>query len=290
MKLKEGSSYDFKPVKTITLPGGETSLVLLGPDCNKYLLPLSYYRGYGLTDKSNIRCKVDKINCSGKVFLEPEHPYLREGESFPFTVGTACNGDDKKDVWTVSDRAGEVYFVPRSVMTGELKSGDSVMLRVERISKGKVYFEVRKADSDALAGLEEGRSYLFTVTGFETDTAGDDWFSVRDVNGHNHLINAAYYGHYGLKTGMKFTGRVIRYSPERGKSIEPDNPWYKPGETVVVTMAPCVTMDDGGLMAEVFDAKGFTHKIFLDQNPGSETFVCRVVKIKKGRPVLEKAD
>lgn len=290
MSLEEGRTYSFTNVRSIVLPGGEVNLMLAGPDGKKYLLPLERYSDYNLGTKSEIICKVDKINCSGKVFLEPEHPYYREGESYFFALTgatTAGNSSGLDHIVEVSDFKGGLFSVPASLLNENIFSGNRVKLRVERISKGKVIF-APAVRSDDLDSLEEGRSYRFRVDRTIFGTDYETYYVVIDLNGREHLLNTRYYSHYGLAPGGEFTGRVIRYGHGRGRSIEPDNPWYLPGQIIEVTVGSSVASEtEEGFITEVFDGNGFSHSLLLESIPAMTVIRCRVMKLKKGRPVLE---
>jgi hypothetical protein len=290
MRLEEDKSYSFTIVKSIVLPGGEVNLILAGPDGRKYLLPVERYGEYNLETKTEIICKVDKINCSGKVFLEPEHPHYTEGESyfFIFAGGPLANiGSDEDKTVEVSDFTGRGFSVPASLLKGNMSADGRVRLRVERISKGKIFFAPPKTRDD-LENLEEGRTYRFSVDRIISGPDYETYYVVIDINGREHLLNIRYYSHYGLNPGSEFTGRVIRFGHDRNRTIEPDNPWYVPGEVIEVTVGSSVASETGeGFIAEVFDGKGFSHRLLLDTLPETPVIRCRIVKLKKGWPVLE---
>lgn len=105
MKLLEEQYYRFKVVKTVTLPDTTENMILMGPDGRKYLLPLTYYKDYDLKDKTEITCRVDKINCRGKVFLEPENPWFSPGDKIEATVNKI-----------EFDEAEKVFIVEVSIM------------------------------------------------------------------------------------------------------------------------------------------------------------------------------
>ena len=107
MKLLEEQYYRFKVVKTVTLPDTTENMILMGPDGRKYLLPLTYYKDYDLKDKTEITCRVDKINCRGKVFLEPESPWFSPGDKIEATV--------KKIEF---DEAEKIFIVEVSIING----------------------------------------------------------------------------------------------------------------------------------------------------------------------------
>ncbi|MCJ7819586.1 MAG: hypothetical protein MUP53_00160 [Bacteroidales bacterium] len=294
MKLEEGKTYAFDALKTIELPGGSVNLMLGGPDGRKYLLPLEYYHGYVLNAPGAVRCRVDKINCSGKVFLEPLHPFYIEGESYDFIVDGIKEYIDEKgqksEQVTIKDLMGNHAVAPLELLNSRPEAGEKVRLRIDRISKGKLRFR-HKTDTGELVSLEEGKSYEFRITGIVAGPEDDKYYSAVDINGDDHLLAVRYYSHYGFEPGIVFRGKVVRYSSGSRKSIEPENPWFHPGDVMLVTVASCSSLETGeGFLAEVFDRNGFSHTLVLDKYPEVNNLICKVVKIRKGRPVLERVE
>jgi len=294
MKLEEGKTYTFDALKTIELPGGSLNLMLGGPDGRKYLLPLEYYQGYDLNAPGSVRCRVDKINCSGKVFLEPLHPLYLEGESYDFIVDGISEYSNekgqKREQVTIKDLMGNHAVAPLELLSYRPEAGEKVLLRIDRISKGKLRFR-HKTDTPELVSLEEGKSYEFKITGIVAGPEDDKYYSAVDINGDDHLLAVRYYSHYGFEPGIVFRGKVVRYSSGSRKSIEPENPWFHPGDVMPVTVVSCSSLETGeGFLAEVFDTNGFCHTLVLDKYPEVNNLKCKVVKIRKGRPVLERVE
>jgi len=294
MKMEEGKTYTFNAVKSVELPGGEVNLMLNGPDSKKYLLPLKYYRGYKLVSPGPVQCKIDKINCSGKVFLEPANPFYSEGESYFFDVRDKSECTDSNGVRcrsiTVSDRLGNLINVPAELVAALQEEADKISLRVERISKGKLYFTRRK-EADDLERLEEGKSYDFRILKTVSGPDDEPCYAAADINGDLHLLPVRYYSHYGFREGVAFRGKVVRYSSGSHKTVEPENPWFKPGDKMRVTIASCTPLETGeGFICDGFDDNGFSHTLILPEVPADNRLICRVVKIRKGKPVLEKAE
>ena len=50
------------------------------------LMTLKFYKHYGIEPGNKINCRIDKINCTGKIFLEPEHPNLINGNRYDFMI------------------------------------------------------------------------------------------------------------------------------------------------------------------------------------------------------------
>lgn len=292
MKLEEGKIYNFYALKIIELPGGDANLLLRGPDGCRYLLPLDHYSGYHLHVNSEIQCKVDKINCNGKVFLEPEHPLYREGERYDFTVHSFSSSltdlDKKGKTVILSDKAGNLINASYDLFNDLPEPDSTVTLRIERISKGKIFFHT-KTEPEEIGNLEEGKTYNFTIVRVITGADDEEYFIAADSYGKEHRLRVRYYLHYGFSEGSTFRGKVMRYSAGSHRTIEPENPWYNPGDTIEVTVAGCTPLDTGeGFMTEVFDAFGFSHNILLDSKPVERIIRCRIIKMRKGRPVLRK--
>lgn len=294
MKLEEGKTYTFNALKTVELPGGEVNLMLAGPDGEKYLLPLTYYRGYNLVSPGFVQCKIDKINCSGKVFLEPLNPWYSEGESYGFDVRykseySDSNGIRRRSI-TVSDRLGNLINVPAELLIGLPEEAEKISLKIERISKGKLYF-TRRREADDLERLEEGKSYDFRILKTVSGPDDEPCYAAADIYGNVHLLQVRYYSHYGFKVGASFRGKVVRYSSGSRKSVEPENPWFKPGDKIQITVASCAPIETGeGFICDGFDDSGFNHTLTLSEVPAGNCLICRVIKIRKGKPVLEKAE
>ena len=143
VKLVEGISYEFTVEKEIAAEDGVRHFVFAGPDQKKYLVPFSRYEGYKISPGSRIICRVDKINCMGRVFLEPRNPFFVEGEAYQFEVLDHTSVKDRKgrshNVLTVADPGGNKIDLYPDMHTGLPEIGAKVYLTIKRISKGKIH-------------------------------------------------------------------------------------------------------------------------------------------------------
>ena len=109
--MKTGEWYLFQIGNVIEIPGVEPQQVLISHEGTRYLIPSLPYKDYNLETGKMIRCKVDKINCSGRVFLEPEHPVYAEGNSYGFHYERKLkrfNVLGKEEcLWVLKDNAGK---------------------------------------------------------------------------------------------------------------------------------------------------------------------------------------
>ncbi|TVR68520.1 MAG: hypothetical protein EA408_13410 [Marinilabiliales bacterium] len=147
--LSPGKYYKLEIIKTIEfLPGGSW---YVGRDCNglRHLIPVSIYGNYGIEPGSVISCRLDRINCQGRFFFEPRHPYYSEGETYSFDLlGLQnCEEGSKTCYAMVRDIFGQELktrpFNYPGTISGAVKS---LTCRVIRIKKAVPYLEVSGID------------------------------------------------------------------------------------------------------------------------------------------------
>ena len=139
-----GSWHVFKIIKTIKIPYDRSYYILIDINKNKFLLPEEYYRHYDLTINTLIVCRIDRINCSGRIFLEPVNPFYHEGEihDFKFVRFDRLSNKSKilKNVIIVRD-----YFGKESVLTDYYigaSISDILRCKIIRIKKGKLFLKL----------------------------------------------------------------------------------------------------------------------------------------------------
>lgn len=84
-ELKEKQAYEFQVLRKTEIYG-QNYFILLDPLNDKHLLPAMFYENYGIKPGKKLTCYIDKINCSGAIYLEPEHPDFLLGENYEFEV------------------------------------------------------------------------------------------------------------------------------------------------------------------------------------------------------------
>jgi hypothetical protein len=133
--LLEGEWYTFTIHNRVVLQDGESYYVLYGPDMVKHFLPARPYEPYALTVGAEIRCRVDRINCTGRIFLEPEHPVYSEGEIYPFERISGTNSD-RDSICLVQDffeNRIEVKLNPDTELP--FLPGNTMYCRIRKIKK-----------------------------------------------------------------------------------------------------------------------------------------------------------
>jgi hypothetical protein len=291
LKIREGEEYEFLVEKEVTAPDNSNHFVMKGPDQKKYLIPVSLYQHYNITAGSIIKCRIDKINCKGEVFLEPRNPFYSEGESYSFEVESNENRIDTSGInrrmLIVRDISGNRIPVPYEQELPLPVKGSSLNLVVERITKGKVFL-IKSSRSLAARYLKSGKEYEFVIEGIERGMDDKEYYIVKDSFGNLHTISREFYEYYGYMIGTRFKGKIVKYKKNGERIIEPENPYYKTGSVISLS----VTSYSKNIINDSFtlylnDKFGFNHCIETAILPVKEQIQCRVVLIRKGKPILE---
>ena len=287
--LREGEGYFFRVEKELITPDNKRHFVLMRPDKRKLLLPAEIYSDYGITIGRRIWCRVDRINCKGEIYLEPRHPYYREGKAYNFNIEgiesrTDSSGAEVK-VFIVLDRYGRSHPVPCG--TENTKPHKTIRLVIERISKGKLHFSPPFL-KDHIITLNTDQEYEFSVEKITKGLDNEEYFVITDIYGNHHLLSRRYYEYYGFQVGGKLKGKVLKYKDTGEKIIEPINPYYSINDILSMKFT---TIDrnkiNGTFTLELCDKFGMFHCVETDRIPEGNNVRCRVINIKKGRPILE---
>lgn len=233
--LTEGEWYLFKIIKRISLDDNESFFVLADKMNYKILLPANYYADCDLKVGQNIKCRVDKINCNGQIFLEPEHPVYTENEKYFFDVieaGRRKNIIDQDELFfVVKDAFSNKWMVTSTDLDNQnLINSKKIECCVERIKKGKLFLKLVN-ESDEKKRLKIGKEYDFKV--IDERLNPDDGFMyyiLQGPDGAKHLLKKKYYPHYGIKIGNVIRCRVVKFNSEGYFFLEPENPKYIIGE------------------------------------------------------------
>lgn len=146
MELQEGNIFRFKVEKKITLPDGDYFILLAEFD-QKYLLPAKYYTEYNIKIGQEIICSIDRVNCNGKVFLEPQSPIYSIGDRDVFII--------KDTEERIKHKTKEKYLVintesektKRAIISSELTNNtysrnEKYYCEVIKIKKGEAILKV----------------------------------------------------------------------------------------------------------------------------------------------------
>lgn len=140
--LTEGQWFPFIIVKQVQLQDEEWYYILEDINQQKHFMPSAYYENYGFKTGDEISCKIDRINCTGRIFLEPRHPLYTEGEIYPFDVVEyhSCSDPGKVTVKEIFGKNIEIKLC-RNITSAAINA-KTVGCIVKSIKKGIPFLEI----------------------------------------------------------------------------------------------------------------------------------------------------
>jgi hypothetical protein len=143
--LIPGENHSFHVLKCILLPDGYEYFILMDNYGEKHLLPAIYYKDYPILIHSDYTCHVDKINCQGRIFLEPEHPYYKTGKIYNFKFLelmslTTKKGGEKQYFKMLGENGGNAYLIKKNSI--DFDPDNWIKCKIAGIKKAKVFLEL----------------------------------------------------------------------------------------------------------------------------------------------------
>ncbi|MCF6365209.1 MAG: hypothetical protein L3J35_03310 [Bacteroidales bacterium] len=298
ISYKEGESIRFKINKHIELSENENYYVLKDEFGRKQLLKSDFYENYNFKIGQDIICRVDHINCSGKIFLEPEHPFYKEGKIYDFKINKAEITKDRTGKGVVSikfiDNIGNVATCTLgSADFQEYTVGRHLSCKVERIKKGKLYLSLVNQKSQV--DFNKGEYYKFKISDIKTLKDNIKYYILTDEQNNINLLKCEFYRHHNLKKGQIIECTIIKYSSKGYYILEPKHPYYEIGKTYEFEFVKeekdaksKITGDYDITVKDIFGeyVKFMSEKSLLIDGINPKSLKCKVSGVKKGKPLL----
>ncbi len=296
VELKEGNSYTFKITGTLILPDGSESFVLMDPNNVKHLLNAQYYEAYGLKNNQEIICRIDKINCTGKIYIEPIHPHYNLGDIYNFRFYTYLDitsaSNEVNSIAIFTDVLGYPVRISSYEIPGPLKSGDLVSCKVTGIRKGRVFISNDISGND-FTGMVPGKMYEYTIN--KELSLGDnyDFYILENSNGKHFKLRKKFYADYNFNVGEKINARLCGNNGEY--YLEPKHPNYEVGKLYDFEILREELIDEyPNLKKKAYFLKNEHGKEIVikkeDVNPASISnshINCRVIEIKHSQVFID---
>jgi len=233
-KIQEGKQYTFEVTGITDSPDRGSCWVLKDPFGYKHLITKAVYEDYRIVPGTSIQCSVDKINCDGKVFIEPEHFYYKPGDIYSFDflhfVNQVNEYGDKDLLALVNDQFGnKTHVLLKLGSISVLNPPSKIECRLERIKKGRLFISDPKITRH-ISGIEIGKTYPFEVASTFRSADNEKYWLLLDPFDRKHLLPMSYYVNYNINLGKKIICRVIKFSSKGFYLLEPQNPYYREGE------------------------------------------------------------
>jgi len=296
-KYKEGETHLFIIDGFTEIPGTEESFYILKNKLGgKHLLKSIHYKHYNLKVDQKINCKIDKINCSGKIYLEPVNPIYKEGEIYNFdfikVIDHINSVGEKEKAAIVKDQFGinVICSLPKDcTLSGNIKK---LQCQVLRIKKGILYLALPEkfVESD----LTIGQNYWFKVVAIKKLEENTDYYILKDQQSNSYSLKYEMYVHYGFKIGQKVECKVTKYNTDGHLKIEPIHPYYKIGEyykfkylKIISEMDPLGNNENIIMVSDFFNIETKVRSQNIDPNQNFGKLIeCRVDGIRKGKAIL----
>jgi hypothetical protein len=298
--LTEGQTYPFSLLSKMELGRGEEYYVLRDPLGYKMLMPAGFYEHYGFMEGQEILCRVDKINCNGRMFLEPINPWYEEGKVYDFEV---VSSGHRKNIaglnewyFMVTDKSGSHWRVKRPASIAGSNFPETLPCLVERIKKGHLYLQIH-GHAPIHPLLKNGETYSFVII-YEAVNPDDGlaYFILEDNSGQRHLLRKKYFVNYRLKKGQEVLCRVDGAMGDGYLFLEPEHPAYSVGNEYVFDVARLEEyIFSNGTWQKVIvlkDCFAEEIKVQVDEQQAArwanfKKLCCKVIRIRKSRLEVE---
>ncbi|MFA6402534.1 MAG: hypothetical protein WCX31_13080 [Salinivirgaceae bacterium] len=223
-KQNLGQKFEFTLIKQVHLAVNNEEFYIIEDDQNsKFLLLKKQYLPYHFKIGQKITCNLDKINCSGQLFFEPENPYYKVNQCYSFNlieIKTIENylGFQEK-VALVTDAEGNEQWIRNANGINSLEF--KVDAFVLYIKKGKLFLIGKECYEK---GLRINAIADFKVVDEIVTTRFNPAYILEDLWGNKHAIPKALYSNYNLKIGQWIKATIQKASSKGFFYIEPLHP------------------------------------------------------------------
>ncbi|MCK5839558.1 MAG: hypothetical protein KAG99_06895 [Bacteroidales bacterium] len=289
--LEEGKSYKFLVKGVTEMPGAGSYFILEDPFGIKHLIRKEYYEVYNFKTSEYIICAVDKINCDGKIFLEPKHPHYEQGNIYEFEFNgwiDKLNREGDKTVFALmKDKFGNLaHIILGAEHTGSVNTSDIIQCKVNRLTKGKLYLSDPKIDIAGM-GFEAGETYLFRIKNSFKSPNGKEYFVLHDQKGYKHILLKKYYRNYGFNIDDQIRCKVIKFSSKGYFLLEPEHPFYK--EDTIYDFNILRLEKKNLIVKDIFgyECKIKIHASDKEKYSLKDCVLCEIIGFRKGKLVLQ---
>lgn len=137
MKLDEGEVYPFQVLKLVSIPEeGDFFQLRHASSGRRLLISANRYKNYGIEPGTIIECKVNKVSCTGKVYLEPKHPFYVEGNIYSFDIVDITKSEKHSDMLRIAVKDLFSNTIEVCCAKNKLISSKKIDLKVEFVFKG----------------------------------------------------------------------------------------------------------------------------------------------------------
>jgi len=227
MIIQEGAVIDVKIVKEILLPSG--MMALLGQyNQRSFILNKNQFENLEIVFGKTIACHVDKVNCTGKIYLSPYKSRSLIGSIEEFSI---LNHE------VVQDSLNNTKYLLHLLGNSSLKAQHITYIKPIEKSQNYIIRDINKSkyileplDSASCNYKYEQEIEVDIIDKKEIQILGE-CLIVADHFNRKHLISYSKFRHYNLNIGDTVKCRIRGFDKQHNLKLEPSNPKYKLGKT-----------------------------------------------------------
>ena len=295
-KFEEGEIHVFRITGFIKIDEiNESFFVLKNKFGGKHLLKSHYYKHYKLKVNQELKCKIDKINCSGKIYLEPENPIYKEGSIYNFDLVEIIdhiNSVGKSErAALVKDKFDNqiICSIPNDIDLNERKTIKCIVLRIK---KGQLFLSTSQGDLNNNQ-LKIGETYWFILDSIKKIT-NTQYYILKDDFDSYYSLRKDMYQHYNFKLKEKIKCFVTKYNTDGNLKIEPIHPYYKINNIysfkvlrIDENIDPLGNKEKIIIVNDIYGIETKVRSINIDTNINKFDYIkCKVDGIRKGKAIL----
>ncbi len=227
-KLIEGEWYSLKILKLIEFEN-EWFYLLETPFKTRITIPAEPYKNYSFTIGEEIRCKVDKVSCSGKIYLEPEHPFYKAGFIYSFEFAKIIEVDSlyggKITISYYKDKLNNLIEIPIWIPPKNIEN--PIDLKILRIKKAQII--AFPTQSPYITEYSDNQELELTFFEKFINQYGEIEYIVFDQYGGWNIIPAKYFSTIEIPKNSKLNAIAVKHPTNSYFYIQPEHPIYKNG-------------------------------------------------------------
>ncbi len=280
------------------MPDGNQYYILEDTEGYRHMLPYKFYSKFGFELNQEILCQVVKVNCNGKLFLEPRHPFYSRDEYFNFLIikTIECENCPGVQFHVIKDKLGNEYNI---AARGSIPLGTYTLnCKVKRINKGRLELEPARGPVELISWPRPGTEVTMTVLDHEPMASGESYYILGNESFQFIFAEFRHYQNFGWKRNDEVVCHV--FGMQRGKDviIEPEHPVYKLDQHYTFKFVKLYNQSDlllgpkRFLIVEDTDGQQFevmVNGMMIPDEYHPDEVICRVRKYRKGQPVLSLA-
>lgn len=227
--FKEGNIITVKIIGETTTPKGEEVFIVIHLN-HKFLLSKETFTKTQPQIGQFVECIVDKVNCSGKIFLQAIKSITPIGTIEKFSVLHKNIVHDslsqKKYQYSLLSNNGlRIHLISYSDTSSNI-----IKCKITGQNKSKLIIE------SLIPGItnyhfEQVLSFKIIKTN-DVDNIGLCYI-VEDLFKRKHIISIAKYAHYNLNLGQNIQCRLLGFDKRFNLKLEPVNPIYEIGKQYI---------------------------------------------------------